>query len=253
VDFREATNEVVGVATVILLSASLLPDDSITSVLERVGKEGTLTLAVFPHIRYDRAYAVLSPDDFAEQSRQGLSPIAPEGFGEILTAEYLAPMRVPGPVFRGETPAERVPGRYGAFARTLRLTVPLLAREDSVQQAISQLRSEGWKDWHLLMAISNLVVNFRLAKSGDDFTDPAVRERILRVEPEDPSEAQIDPTMVTIDALRMNLLISAAATADAYGLQPRGILSPEEIQHVLATRYSYWEDDAPHDDPFPVS
>jgi hypothetical protein len=252
VDFRLATNEVIGVATVILLSMSLLPKDPIASVLERVGKDGTLTLAVLPHIRYDRAYAFLSPDDFAEQDRQALNPVGPGGFGEVLTDEFLAPMRGPGPVFRGETPAERVPGRYGAYARTLRLSLPRLAREESFQQTISELRAEGWKDWDILMAISNLIINFRLAKSGDDFANPAVRERLLRLEPEDSSEAQVDPAMVTTDALRMHLLISAAATADALGLRPAGTLSPEEIQHVMATRYSYWEDDAPHDDPFSI-
>jgi len=253
VDFGAATSEVIGVATVILLSMSLLPEESIASILESVGKGGILTLAVLPNIRYDRAYAVLSPEEFAERDRQALSPLGPGGFGEILTAEYLAPMRSPGPVFRGETPAERVPGRYGAFAKILRVTVPRLAREDSVQRVISELRVEGWKDWHLLMAISNLVVNFRLAESGEDFTDPAVRERIMRLEPEDPSDAQIDPAMVTADALRTQLLISAAATADAFGLQPSGILSPAEIQYVLVTRYSYWDDDAAHDDPFSIT
>ena len=67
VDFHAATSEVVGVAMTILLSMSLLPWDSLEIVIERLGKEGTLIRAVFPHIRYDRAYAVLSPEDFAEQ------------------------------------------------------------------------------------------------------------------------------------------------------------------------------------------
>jgi hypothetical protein len=252
VNVHTATSEVVAIATAILLSMSLLPGDSIVSVLERVGRDGTLILAAFPHIRYDRAYAVLSLDDFAERERQALGSFGPGGFGEVLTAEYLAPVRGPGPTFRGETPAERVPGRYHAFANTLRITLPRLVRENSVQQAISELRSEGWKDWHLLMAISNLVINFRIAKSGSDISDPAVRERFMRLEPEDPCEEEIDPAMITTDALRMQLLFSAGATADALGLEPSGALSPEEIQHVLATRYSYWQDDAPHDDPFSV-
>ena len=87
----------------LLLSMSLLPEDSLATVIEKVGKEGTLILAIFPHIRYDRAYAVISPEDFAERDRQALSPVGPGGFGEILTTEYLAPIRGPGPTFRGET------------------------------------------------------------------------------------------------------------------------------------------------------
>ena len=103
------------------------------------------------------------------------------------------------------------------------------------------------------MAISNLVVNFRLAQSGEDLADPVVRERLMRLEPEDPSEEQIDPALITTDALRMHLLVSAGATVDALGLKLPDLVSPAEIQHILALRYSYWDDDAPHEDPFLVS
>jgi hypothetical protein len=41
------------------------------------------------------------------------------------------------------------------------------------------------------------------------------------------------------------------ATADAYGLEP-GPLTPAEVLNVLATRYSYWIDDADHEDPFRI-
>lgn len=145
VEFLAATCEVAGMATAILMSLSLLPHESVTSILKRVGKDGALTLAIFPHIRYDRAYAVLSPEDFAERDRRALSPVGPGGFGEALMSEHLAALRRPGPVFRGETPAERVGGRYAVYTKILRITVPRLARHSGVRQVISELRAEGGK------------------------------------------------------------------------------------------------------------
>ena len=97
------------VTAFILLSMSLLPEESILPIFDRIGKDGKLTLAVFPHIRYDRAYAVLSPEDFAEHDRRRLNPVGPGGFGEILTTDYLAPIRGPGPVSAGR-PRRTRPG-----------------------------------------------------------------------------------------------------------------------------------------------
>jgi hypothetical protein len=253
VNFLAATREVAGMATAILLSLSLLPQESVMSVVKRLGKDGMLTVAVFPHIRYDRAYAVLPSEDFAARERRALSPVGSEGFGEALLSEHLAAVRSPGPVFRGETPAERVGGRYDVYTKTLRITVPRLARDSGVRQVISQLRAEGWKDWHLLMAISNLVINFRLERTGDDFSDPAVRERLMRWEPEDPSDEQIDPAMVTADSLRLHLMASTGATTDAFGLRRTDGFTLTEILHLLATRYGYWDHDSAHEDPFAIT
>jgi hypothetical protein len=252
VEFLAATSEVAAAAIAILMSVSLLPDASVRSILDRVGRDGTLLRAAFPHIRYDRAYAVVSREEFAAGERRRLRPVGPEGFGEVMTADELGPIRDSGPVFRGETPAERVPGRYRAYARTLRITAPLLSRDERVRQVITKLRSEGWKDWHLLMAISNLVINYRLELSGEDVTDPAVRERLMRLDPEDPAEVQVDPALVTAEALQMHLTTSAGATANALGLGLGRGLTPDDVLQVLATRYGHWDHDADHDDPFAI-
>lgn len=103
-------------------------------------------------------------EDFAGADRRRLKQDGPEGYGEVMLSEDLAPFQTPGPAFRGETPAER----YEAYAKTLRITVPRLARDHPVQDVILKLGAEGWKDWHLLMAISNLVINFRLERNGED-------------------------------------------------------------------------------------
>jgi hypothetical protein len=250
VEFVAATGEVVGVTTTLLRSVSLLPDQAFASALDRVGGE-SLVNAVFPHIRYDRAYAVLPREEFAERDRRLLQPLSSEGFGEVLTSEHLAPLRTPGPVLRGETPTERAANRYPVYAQILRITVPRLSADGRIRGIIERLRGEGWKDWHILMAISNLVINFRLMQSGEDFQDPAVRDRIVRWAPEEPSDVQVDPSLITTESLWEHLMASVRATADAYGLEP-GPLTPAEVLNVLATRYSYWIDDADHEDPFRI-
>ncbi len=250
VEALAATAEVAGTAAALLTSLSLLPTASLKPIIEEVVETGSMFRAIFPHIRYDRAYAVLSHEDFDEDERRYFKPLGPLGYGEPVLSDQLAPRRDPGPVFRGETPEERVSGRYGAYAKTLRITVPRLSAEASFQEVVSTLRAKGWKDWHLLMAISNQVLNFRIEVEDQDVSDPAIRDRLMSLEPEDPLSPQIEPANVTVEALERWLMTSVGATVDAFGLEIRGPFSQEEILGLLANRYDYWGVDSPHLDPF---
>jgi hypothetical protein len=250
IEFLSATSEVSTAAMAILLSASMLPESALSSLLDRIFGRGSLVNATFPHIRYDRAYSVISDQAFASAERANLKPIGQAGFGEALTATHLPAMRGPGPVFNGESPAERAANRYPIYARTLRVTIPHLMEDPQVRRAVLDLREEGWKDWHLLMAIFNMVFNFRLSRSSEGYDYSALKQREWEVEKI--SDGLISPSMVTVSSLREHLMASVPATADAYGLNP-GLLSPTEILGVLASRYSYWDDDADHEDFFALA
>jgi hypothetical protein len=250
VEFEAAFAEVTSVAGALYLSASLLPHDSIGDVLSRIEAGGALARAVMPHIRYDRAYAVLPSESFAQAKRQSTTPFAPAGFGEVLTSEYLSPRTTRGPVLTGESPEERTAGRYPLLTRSLEVTLPRLLEQGQMREIAAELRAEGWKDWHILMALFNQVFNYRLAERGQDGRDPALRDRVARWEPEDPADLPIDVSAVTAQSLRDHLMASYFATANGYGLAPDA-LRASEVLGVLETRYGYWMLDADHQDPFP--
>jgi hypothetical protein len=48
----------------------------------------------------------------------------------------------------------------------VRLTLKRLGADASFKELASLLRAEGWKDWHLLTAIANIVVNERACRIG---------------------------------------------------------------------------------------
>jgi hypothetical protein len=115
---------------------------------------------------------------------------------------------------------------------------------------VAEQRSDGWKDWHILMAVFNIIFNYRRAVQGESLRDPAVRESWEPNAPEDPSDPMIDLAELNADALRKALMFSTGATVDALGLVIRAQFTPAELLRILATRYGYWENDIPHDDPF---
>ncbi|TDO58237.1 hypothetical protein EV651_110273 [Kribbella sp. VKM Ac-2571] len=249
VEFKAAIAEVTSVAGALCVTASLLPQASIEDILSRIGAEGALARAVMPHIRYDRAYAVLPRDSFAAAKRRSTTPLATTGFGDVLTSTYLSPRITRGPVFTDESPEERTARRYPLLTRSLEVTLPRLLEDGRIREVAAELRDDGWKDWHVLMALFSQVLNYRLAKRGQDGNDPALMERIARWEPEDPADLQIDVSAVTAQSLRDHLTVSYFATANGYGLDPGG-LRAHEVLGVLETRYDYWTLDADHEDPF---
>jgi len=225
-------------------------------LFEHLLGDGDLLGAVIPHIRYERAYAVLPEGAFDTAARKRFVPDEGGSFGEVMTEERLGALRTPGPTYRGETADERIPGRYEAWGAMLRNTLPRLVASPTFLTIVDQLREGGWRDWHILQALGNQVLNYRIAELGEDMELELMRNRYAAPnhEPlETPGSPPAIPVeQITIESLRFHLEMSFAATIDALGLTiPQGV-TRAEIGHVLASRYSYWEADAPHDDPFSI-
>jgi hypothetical protein len=253
VEFQPAFMECVMIVGVILSSVSLLQPEQFASMLDTAASTGGLLDAVAPHIRYDRAYAVLPEEHFDERTRHGLAPAGPPGFGEPLTNEHLGALRGLGPGYSDAEAEEQAANRYEFYKVTLRHTIPRLSKEPSFRETVEHLRAEGWKDWHILLGLGNQVMNYRIALLGED---PTNQEEILRRYrtrvPEDEGAPAIPPEEVTAESLRYHLEASFGATVQGWGLALRAHASISEIEAVLATRYRYWDIDVPHEDPFTV-
>jgi hypothetical protein len=49
--------------------------------------------------------------------------------------------------------------RHENLMPPVRLTVKRLAQDETLMTMAEELRFQGWKDWHLLTAVANIVVN----------------------------------------------------------------------------------------------
>jgi hypothetical protein len=115
---------------------------------------------------------------------------------------------------------------------------------------VRSLREEGWLDWQILLAVFNLAKNARLSpitapRSSDE--QQRLRDRFL--EPEPPGDP-IPPEIFTAQRLReMAAITLPSALINHWHLSLRQ--SPVDhvaLRRLLAERYMYGQDDAPHDD-----
>ncbi|WP_327239683.1 hypothetical protein OG243_13690 [Streptomyces sp. NBC_01318] len=245
-DYHAAHAELAGNILAVLSEVSLLPDEKLNEAITKAVTRESLS-RIMPHIRYDRAASFIDDESFNGAARRGIRPWGKAGFSEPMVDADILEVNEAGPGYSDIEAEIRCINRYKGFARMLPHTLARLNQESAFQQAVAQLRGKGWKDWHILQALTNLVVNYR-----NKFTQETIGQATpeLVFADEDPSWEAIPPEMVTLDALKESLEFSSAATLRTWGLMPRSPMRPDQFMSLLERRYNYWSADAPHDNPF---
>jgi hypothetical protein len=128
--------------------------------------------------------------------------------------------------------------------------------DETLRAHFVRLLGEGRKEWHLLMALANLVLNHRMsARHGTlvgppDQLRPAVaQEDLIREERADDPRPSVAEIAETFDIFLATAVVSVAMT---WGLQVNQA-TPDlpAIEALLRMRYRYWDDDVEHIPFFP--
>lgn len=245
------TSLVLGAAAVILREVSLLPDEQFLTVLQRLQQEG-----VFSKILVGRSFEQLAREFGGDPKllanllvrpmpRAKRTPVAP-------AHPELRWIDGPGLGWSKDEALEAVARRYAHAAEMLPLTLARLRQSADFHRAVEMLRLEGWKDWHLLLAVGNVTWNYRgfHLYGPHGLSDQDVARRIA-YEPEDDASLKVPTDEYAEDRLRTALRGSMLHTLQQWGLELRQD-TPDfpAIEDFLAHRYRYWDIDIEHDDPF---
>lgn len=188
-------------------------------------------------------------EDSARSSRNALEP--PRPF-------VPRPNRVlpwfdgPGPGYDPEAAKAQIQNRYENFTIRIAYTLRRLVHEPSFQEVVASLRADGWKDWHILMAVYHVTVNYRINHRAplwlSEEAEREYAERIARQhEAEDAMPVPLDEYRE--EKLRQMLPVYLLSFARTYGLENRQI-TPDfpAVEDFLRHRYNFWSDDVEHED-----
>lgn len=149
--------------------------------------------------------------------------------------------------------------RYATLPAVIGPALALLQLDVPFAIVAKRLRREGWLDWHLLLAVANIVVNDRAKARGirlsRHMTAKEKRSFIdLIHEPALASDSVLSPTSFSEDILRLHLSSAAVSGLTTLGLTLHKKTVPgEAVLNFLGDRYRYWIDDVQHEPCFPVS
>ena len=150
---EESSTELLTILTMILREASLLPETDFSASLERAFERG-LGHKLSPGRPYDELAAAFAADTEPEIRRSQYSTPWDCRDGPFGAHDELRWQDGPGPTHSRDRADELLQTRYTALAKSLRITVVMLASSQEFRSIVGALRTMGWLDWHILTAVA---------------------------------------------------------------------------------------------------
>ena len=239
----------------ILIEASLLPDEEFFAALKAAFHRG-LSHKLYIGRPYDDVAEFLDDAHFTNPAVQYAEALGPPAEHPARPAPELEPVVVPGPTYSRDEAEKMLRNRYELLPSLVAFTLPRLNADPSFRHVVHELRSRGWLDWHILTAVLNVSLNYRI-RAASALDEPPSEDELRRLSeqarrPETEDMRAVPPSRFTMEAMedaRRFAMLSLVGYWRLRGHQP----TPDfpAITRVLADRYGYWTDDLPHDDPFP--
>ena len=252
---EEIMRELIGMLSMIIREASLLPQADLSASLERAFQRG-LGHKLSSGRPYDQLAAAFTADREPKIQRARYSTPWDCTDGSFREHEELRWQDGPGPTYSRDGANELLQTRYETLAKSLRITVVMLAYSEVFRPTVEMLRARGWLDWHILAATANIVLNYRFPPDRFNILSEETQRDMMKAAYSAES-ATADPVPIglfTPDSMDQNRQLSMLSLLKHWGLEfQQGTPDITAIEHLLAERYGYWTDDVPHDDPIPDS
>ena len=252
VNLTEIVTEVSGMLTTILREVSLLPEPIFSESLERAYERG-LVHKLSPVRPHDELVSAIAEETDLQTQRSDYQTPWDCRAGSYEAHPELGWNDEPGPTYSRDKADVLLRTRYQNLASSLRITIPMLASSETFRRTVADLRSKAWLDWHILVAIFNISMNFRFpadtsVRVSEGQVNEIEREAIRQ---ESASSNPVPIGLITLDKMDENRQLAMMALLKLWGLECQQ-RTPDipGIERLLAGRYGYWSDDVPHDDPF---
>lgn len=81
--------------------------------------------------------------------------------------------------FNEQEELEAIQRRYDIIQKSLHITLSRLKQNRRFSKVVESLKDQGWKDWHILLAIHNGIANWHVEKQGIN-TDAIAASRYIQ-------------------------------------------------------------------------
>ncbi len=254
-DFEASIYELVTLLSRVFYDVSLLPKERFTETFEQA-LERDFWPKVVSGRPYDERAAVVSEQQFDAPRRHELQSQAGPLAREVPEHAELAWQAGPGPTYSEATAHKLLARHYEHLPTIMPRTLLRLQRDPSFLATVAELRTSGWRDWHLLNSIYNILVRFRVANAGLNTREtpevPGAAEAMkkLLLSPEADDEPEVPLQAFSASALRWGLNQSIFSMLSNWNLRLHSPHAGSAIGRLLEARYAFWTDDIEHNDPF---
>ncbi len=143
---------------------------------------------------------------------------------------------------------EMIKNRYRNCIPAIRLTLERIVPSKEFQNLKGLLRLKGWKDWHILLAIDNLTISYRMKKLGINTIEKSKIYSKKFLEEEKDNAIRVPLSEFTEENMTEALQGSMLSTLKLLGFSfPERPIKIQKIESFLRNKFNYFEDDVAHD------
>ncbi len=253
-NFKDIQSYCTDAITKILFDLSLKPHDEFLNIIEQCFNNDLIS-KVFIARSYESIYKYfLAVEQFNKIPRASFEP--PNSPQKFITKSHpvLEWKSQLGLTYNEIKSKEFIQRRYQNLSSCLRFTLPNLMKSNEFLSIVSQLKYKGWKDWHILMVILNITLNYRVQRFPLINNNPQkmkafMEDAISNPEPDDaiiiPVSYYSEISMLEGHNVYMLTILSA------FGLECHQMIPDlDAINKFLTYRFRYWGDDVEHEPIF---
>ena len=248
--------EGMSIATALLRDVSLMPEQPLMDRIEECFKDG-IAAKIIVGLPFEDLYQELIepevinsrpslPTELEDRRSTFDSPVHSE-------LDWVAEDMID--YSKGEAHKD-IQRRYDESLRLFPITIQRLRTDNGFRAVLRNLREQGWLDWHVLLAIANIILNYRLGShqsANVSIEELKRRSNQIQSTPETSMTAITPVSTFSEEAMKQALELSMVSTLQIIGLECHQ-RAPDlrAIREFLIRRCHYWSADVPHDDVFPV-
>lgn len=247
VDSPNAEDIKMGIATAtialrtILDKISLLPEAEFEHAFNNLFTEQAMAGKTLQVNSYQRMYrSLLNADEYEEWRRQDYQPLPPIA-GSPAPNVLLPWVSEVSAKYDSAAVQRHIQGRFRAMTPRLHLTLAHLQREAGYAQWLADLRAEGWLDWQIIMAMFNVVLNYKVLRElSNQGLDPrsedyrqAMHPAFERYQSRDERDCYLP---FSLDIFQSQDFRQHLEHTVVYGLKSLGLENKASIPNVEAVR-----------------
>lgn len=140
---------------------------------------------------------------------------------------------------------EFIGNRYRHCRNRILKQVEALQKDALFREKCKELYRRGYKDWVILTAILNCMINFRVRELGLDLSREEVRSKFQELS--EMLQDAVYPTNEFLESIDFQIKFHSILALSTYGFEPRRRdFKPEVVERFLRERMRHFDFDLPH-------
>ena len=232
----------------ILAACSAIPAGDFTKRFEQEFSKG-LPQRIGVYISPTEAFRQFYSEKDYERLHKGDPTDQPE-IEPSRTREEMSEVSEVHPQFNEQEALQLIRNRYKNMSKMIPYTLRRLSEDKVFLELLSGFRGSGWKDWHILLAVTNIRINTLV-----DMHDPNYEEltRARAREGEHAADAPAPSDAFDEQHIRRSLEMSQLSTLTSMGFRADQMTPNFSGIDAFLRRFKYWDLDVPHRDPFAIT